>query len=114
MNENTGRDDLFTLIHKGLRLGLFGTGQVSLGSARKAEPKLVVAGTSVTEIGGKSLVFVQHGESEFEVHQVTLGSEALGRVEVLEGLREGEQVVVNGVFTLKSLLLKASFAEEGH
>jgi cobalt-zinc-cadmium efflux system membrane fusion protein len=48
------------------------------------------------------------------VHEVTLGSEALGRVEVLEGLGEGEEVVTAGTFTLKSLLLKTSFAEDSH
>jgi hypothetical protein len=30
---------------------------------------------------------------------------------VLNGLREGEQVVVDGVFTLKSAVLKSTFGE---
>ena len=68
---------------------------------------------SVTELGGKTVVFVREREGEFELHEVTLGREALGKVEVLEGLREGEEVVSDGVFTLKSLVLKGSFAE-GH
>ena len=42
----------------------------------------------------------------------SLGESALGKVEVLGGLREGEQVVVDGVFTLKSVVLKSTFAEE--
>ena len=36
---------------------------------------------------------------------------ALGTVQVLSGLDEGEQVVTAGVFTLKSLLLKSTIAE---
>jgi cobalt-zinc-cadmium efflux system membrane fusion protein len=43
---------------------------------------------------------------------VTLGGSAAGRVEVLGGLREGERVVVDGVFTLKSAVLKGTFGEE--
>lgn len=94
-----------------LRLGLFGTCQVSLAGQETA-PKLVVDQASVTEVGGKNVVFVQGGPREFELHEVTLGKEALGRVEVLAGLREGEQVVSDGVFTLKSIVLKGSFAED--
>ena len=41
-----------------------------------------------------------------------VGDAALGKVEVLSGLREGEQVVVEGVFTLKSVVLKSTFGEE--
>ena len=33
-------------------------------------------------------------------------------VEVVSGLREGEQVVVDGVFTLKSAVLKGTFGGE--
>jgi cobalt-zinc-cadmium efflux system membrane fusion protein len=97
-----------------LRIGLFGTCQVSTGNAANVQPKLVVDQSSVTELAGKSVVFVREREGEFGVHEVTLGREALGKVEVLEGLSEGEQVVSDGVFTLKSLVLKGSFAEEEH
>jgi cobalt-zinc-cadmium efflux system membrane fusion protein len=43
---------------------------------------------------------------------VTLGRSAAGKAEVLEGLREGEPVVIEGVFSLKSAVLKRSFTEE--
>lgn len=95
-----------------LRLGLFGTCQIAAGEAAKSEPKLVVSRSSVTEVAGKTVVFVRERAGEFGLHQVTLGRESLGRVEVLEGLREGEEVVSDGAFTLKSLVLKGSFAEE--
>jgi membrane fusion protein, heavy metal efflux system len=98
-----------------LRLGLFGNCQIASGTPKKADPQLVVARSAVTDVAGKSVVFVQRGESEFELHEVTLGEEALGRVGVLAGLREGEQVVTDGVFTLKSMVLKGSIGEEhGH
>jgi cobalt-zinc-cadmium efflux system membrane fusion protein len=43
---------------------------------------------------------------------VTIGRSAEGRVEILGGLRAGEPVVVDGVFTLKSAILKGTFGEE--
>jgi cobalt-zinc-cadmium efflux system membrane fusion protein len=97
-----------------LRLGLFGTCQISVDSKEKSEPKLVVGQASVTELGGKTVVFVRERPEQFGLHEVTLGREALGRVEILAGLREGEEVVTDGVFSLKSLVLKGSFAEGDH
>ena len=97
-----------------LRLGLFGSARVSTGEAAKRRAALVVERSALTEIAGKKAVFVRHPDDDFELHEVTLGESALGKVEVLSGLREGEDVVVDGVFTLKSVLLKSAFAEEGH
>ena len=66
----------------------------------------------MTDIGGKTVVFVRHADDDFELHDVTLGDSALGKVEVLNGLREGELVVTEGVFTLKSVVLKSTLAED--
>ncbi|MFT3769285.1 MAG: efflux RND transporter periplasmic adaptor subunit [Minicystis sp.] len=102
------------LVNRGdlLRLGLFGTARISAGEAQKGEPSLVVLRTAVTEINGKPVVFVRHPDDDFELHPVIVGRSALGKVEILSGLREGEQVVTEGVFTLKSLVLKSTIAEE--
>jgi cobalt-zinc-cadmium efflux system membrane fusion protein len=97
-----------------LRIGLFGTAEVSVPSEREAVPKLVVPRAAVTEIANKSVVFVAQSGTDFELHEVTLGREAPGKVEVLAGLREGERVVTRGVFTLKSVVMKGSFAEDHH
>jgi cobalt-zinc-cadmium efflux system membrane fusion protein len=97
-----------------LRIGLFGTAEVAIPSERDTAPKLVVPRSAVTEIANKAAVFVAQGATEFELHDVTLGREAPGKVEVLAGLREGEAVVTRGVFTLKSVVLKGSFAEDHH
>jgi cobalt-zinc-cadmium efflux system membrane fusion protein len=95
-----------------LRIGLFGTAQVALQSAATQPLRLVVPRGAVTELAGKSVVFVKEKDGEFQLHEVTLGRAAPGKVEVLAGLREGELVVTEGVFTLKSVVLKGSFAEE--
>jgi membrane fusion protein, heavy metal efflux system len=97
-----------------LRIGLFGSAEVALPNPRGAQLGLVVPRSAVTEVGGKSVVFVKLPSGEFELHEVTLGAESVGSVEVLGGLGEGELVASEGVFTLKSLVLKDSFAESGH
>lgn len=94
-----------------LRLGLFGVARVGTGEASKKAPVLVVPRTAVTEIGRKPSVFVRQPDGEFDLHEVVLGEGALGKVEIVNGLREGEEAVVEGVFTLKSAVLKNTFGE---
>ena len=43
---------------------------------------------------------------------MTTGNSSGGLVEILAGLGAGERVVVDGAFTLKSLVLKSTFGEE--
>ena len=95
-----------------LRIGLFGSAHVSVAEPAPKGPVLVVPRSAVTEIGEKTVVFVRHADDDFELHEVTLGDSALGKVEVVTGLREGELVVSQGVFTLKSMVLKSSLAED--
>ncbi|MBC8073920.1 MAG: efflux RND transporter periplasmic adaptor subunit, partial [Deltaproteobacteria bacterium] len=98
-----------------LRIGLFGTARVAIDQAESAAPVLVVPRTAITDIEGNMFVFVAHPDGDYELHDVVLGASSPGRVEIVHGLREGEQVVNAGVFTLKSALLRGSFAEEhGH
>lgn len=112
--------------HPGLlKIGLFGTARVSEREAAApsslpggksdggtGEALLVVPLTAVVRLREQDVVFVRQPDGHFEVHPVTLGRSAGGRVQVLSGLRAGEQVVVQGAFTLKSAVLKATFAEE--
>lgn len=95
-----------------LRFGLFGSALVAVDTDDKAEPRLVIPRDAVTEIAGKQVVFVLQADGDYEIHPVVLGVSAPGLVEVISGLREGEQVVSEGVFTLKSLVLKSSLAED--
>ncbi len=98
------RDDL-------LRISLFGTAQVGVADGTPKLPTLVVPESAVTDLAGKRVVFVRQADGDFEPHEVVTGDSALGQVQVLSGLREGEQVVVSGGFTLKSAILKSTFAE---
>ncbi|MCS6912428.1 MAG: efflux RND transporter periplasmic adaptor subunit [Myxococcales bacterium] len=93
-----------------LKIGLFGTARVS--TSDPAPPALLVPLQAVTRLADRDVVFVRHPDDHFEVHPVVLGRSAGGQVEVLSGLRAGEQVVSQGVFTLKSAVLRSTFAAE--
>lgn len=95
-----------------LRIGLFGTARVATGEGTVRPPQLIVPRKAVVEIAGKPVVFVRQADEDYELHDVVLGESALGNVEILNGLREGEQVVAEGAFTLKSIALKSTIAEE--
>ncbi len=95
-----------------LSVGLFGTAFVSTAEEHESTPSLVVPRSALTEVAGKPVVFVRHPDGDYELHDVVLGKSAGGKVEVVTGLREGEQVVSEGVFTLKSAILKSTFAED--
>lgn len=95
-----------------LKAGLFGTARVAAPGGEPKTARLVVPVGAITQIAGRDVVFVRLAPRAFELHPVTLGRTAAGKAEILEGLREGEEVVVDGVFSLKSSVLKGSFAEE--
>jgi cobalt-zinc-cadmium efflux system membrane fusion protein len=95
-----------------LRLGLFGRAHVELADASAVTPQLVVPRDAIAQVGGKPVVFIKAPDGDFVMHEVTLGDSAMDDVQVLSGVSEGEEVVVSGVFTLKSLLLKSTLAED--
>lgn len=95
-----------------LKAGLFGTARVSIPNPPNEQPRLVVPLSAVTQISGRDVVFVREPDGDFAVHPVSLGRTASGKVQVVAGLREGEAIAYNGVFTLKSVVLKGTFGEE--
>ncbi len=95
-----------------VKVGLFGTARVVVGPAETTLKRVVVPFAAVTRVADKEVVFVLQPDGDFELHPVTLGRTAGGRVEILSGLRAGEKVVADGVFTLKSAVLKGTFGEE--
>jgi membrane fusion protein, heavy metal efflux system len=62
--------------------------------------------------GGEQIVFVALGDRRFEKRVVKTGMEQRGRVAVLEGVQQGENVVTEGSFILKSEMLKGELGEE--
>ena len=60
---------------------------------------------------GVPAVFVRRSPAEFELRTVRTGPHAGGQVEIAEGLKAGEAVVVKGGFLLKSQLMRRSIEE---
>ncbi len=96
----------------GLRPGLFGTA-VFQSTSREA---LVISRDAVVDTGLSQHVFIATKAGRYEPRKVTLGARLPDRVEVMEGLSEGEEVVASGVFLLdsESRLRASGGAGTGH
>ncbi len=88
-----------------LRPGMFCEATIALGDGQ-VEEVLAVPRNAVLSDEGKDFVF-KHWKDDFFVRQdVRKGREFFGAVELLEGLQEGETVVAEGAFLLKSDVLR--------
>lgn len=95
-----------------LKMGLFGTALVIIPDPTSAPNVPVVPTSAVTKVGDKQVVFVELQARKFEARPVELGHAVGGKVEITKGLKGTERVAVAGLFTLKSIALKASFGED--
>ena len=69
----------------------------------KTESRALVSRSAVIDTGERQVAFVAKGEGRFEPRTVHMGAETDdGKVEILDGLRPGEQVVVSGQFLIDS------------
>ena len=66
---------------------------------------LVVPESAVQRDRDKKFVFVQRDAQSFEARDIKLGQASQDVVKILDGLREGELIVTQGAFVLKSELL---------
>ena len=85
-----------------LKPGMYVNGQVSL-SARAKEDGLMVPRSAVMWTGKKSVVYVKVPGTDipsFEMREVQLGQQSGSRYLIKKGLRENEEIVVNGTFTV--------------
>jgi membrane fusion protein, heavy metal efflux system len=67
---------------------------------------------SVQNLNGNAVVFARRPNSEFEARPVKLGARVDHEVEIVEGLKTGEEVVTDGAFVVKSQFLTRSLAQE--
>jgi Cu(I)/Ag(I) efflux system membrane fusion protein len=63
-------------------------------------PAIVVPTSAVIDSGTRQVVLVARGEGRFEPRAVKLGRRADGYVEVLDGVKEGEEVVTAATFLI--------------
>lgn len=66
---------------------------------------ITVPNSAITEINGKTAVFVKHAPEEFELAYVQTGEEDGTRTLILKGVEAGERVVVNGAYEVKMMYL---------
>ncbi|MDD5613299.1 MAG: efflux RND transporter periplasmic adaptor subunit, partial [Gallionella sp.] len=67
-----------------------------------AQQRVVIPVVAVVREDNRDYVFVQLDAQRFQLRQVRLGQEHAGVVPVLEGLSEGERIVVEGAFHLNN------------
>lgn len=72
---------------------------------------IVLPEDAVQTVDGRDKVFVRTG-SGFRAVPVTLGQRSAGRVEIVSGLKPGQQVATKNAFLLKAELSKGSGEEE--
>lgn len=82
-----------------LRPGMF-------ASVRLADPdpspRLLVPGEAVIRTGKRTLVMLAQDGGRYQPREIRIGRESAGRIEVLDGLSEGQKVVTSGQFLLDS------------
>jgi cobalt-zinc-cadmium efflux system membrane fusion protein len=93
-----------------LKPGMFATAEVVTGIS--AAEAIMIPSSALQKIEGKPTVFVREKDGSFAKRELELGRDFGGSIEIKSGLKEGEQVVVGGAFTLKSELQKEGL--EGH
>lgn len=71
-----------------------------------AHVALSVPSSSITYVDGVPTVFVAEAATRFAPRRVELGLDGGDRIEILKGLREGEQVVSTNVLAIKSELFR--------
>lgn len=68
---------------------------------------------SLFEYEGKKYCFIEEKPRVFKAIEVRLDDKTESEeLEVLSGLNEGDRVVTEGVFSLKSIYLKSTFGDE--
>lgn len=80
-----------------LKPAMFAQVELPVGGDKEV---LTVPESAVIDSGTRRIVLVQLGEGRFEPRHVKLGARSDKYVEVLEGIKEGEQVVVSANFLI--------------
>ena len=91
-----------------LRPGMFTTANIDEPATRNS---IYVPDAALQDVNGFRVVFATQDGTSFQVRAVKLGAHSEGLVEVIEGLKPGDHIVVDGAFMVKGELLKGSVGE---
>lgn len=111
-----------------LKTGMFVEGYINNSNSIDSQ-LITIPSTSILWTGKRSVVYIKtnSNESVFEMKEITLGKQLGEFYEVVEGLKNGDEIVTNGIFTVdaaaqlqgkKSMMNKSegrtSTGHEGH
>jgi Cu(I)/Ag(I) efflux system membrane fusion protein len=95
-----------------LKPGMFAQVELAVGAKSKV---VTVPNSAVIDSGTRRIVLIQSGEGRFEPREVKLGARSDEYVEVMDGVKDGEQVVVAANFLIDAESnLKAAVGGFGH
>jgi cobalt-zinc-cadmium efflux system membrane fusion protein len=92
-----------------LKLDMFATVQLPTTFSRRAT---AVPVSALQQVEDQKVVFIRKATTTFEVRSVQVGKTVNGFVEIVSGLKQGEQFVTQGAFHLKSILVGKELGEE--
>jgi multidrug efflux pump subunit AcrA (membrane-fusion protein) len=94
-----------------LKPGMYAQVDIPVGNKNKV---VTVPVSAVIDSGTRQIILVQINEGRFEPREVRIGARSDNFLEVLDGVREGEQVVVSANFLIDAESnLKAAIAGFG-
>ena len=91
-----------------LRPGMFASARIAEPATRDA---IFVPEDALQNINGMPVVFVTADGVTFQARTVNVGTRATGKAEVVDGLKPGDRIVVNGAFMVKSEMLKGTMGD---
>jgi len=92
-----------------LKPGMYVEAFIATGEKLRA---LIIPESALQDFQSRPVVFVKTGPAAYELRLVETGERTEGRIEILRGLADGEEVVTSGSFLLKSEMLKKSMGDE--
>ena len=73
---------------------------------------IAVPSAALQVVEGKNVVFIRHSQTQFVKREVEKGVTVKQQTEILRGLKQGEPVVTQGAFHLKSILAGGELGED--
>ena len=73
---------------------------------------IAIPSAALQVVEGKNVVFIRHSQTQFEKREVEKGVTVKQQTEILRGLKQGEPVVTQGAFHLKSILAGGELGED--
>ena len=74
-------------------------------------PTVLVPQEAIQQVNGQDVVFVRVAADRYRVQAVQMAENVRGNVRILQGLKQGEQVITHGSFIAKSQLLKSTIGD---